>query len=168
VCDHLHVVHGVLYYPHVAFWGEAWWVPLLFAGASIVLIAGALQFAARLGLPDERPPTVREVAGDGVGFLCAYAFTAWGARLPDVVLWVLVGFWLARALAGRPSWQIGLSVATALGGSLFEGALSATGAFHYTEPDFVGVPRWLPALYLHAALLTGPLALHFRRARPFR
>lgn len=164
-CDHLHVLGGVLWYPHVAFWGQAWWVPLLFAGAAVVLIAGARQLAAWLADPAERPPAPREVAGDAIAFVCAYAFTAFAASSPNLVAWVLVGFWLARVVHGRPAWQIGLSVATAIGGALFEGALSATGAFYYNEPDFVGVPRWLPALYLHVALLTGPLSLHFRAPR---
>jgi hypothetical protein len=139
-------------------------VPLLFAGAAVALVVGARQLAAWLTDGSERPPTVREIAGDAIAFVCASALTAFAASKPDLVTWVLVGFWLARVVHGRPAWQIGLSVATAIGGCLFEGALSATGAFYYNEPDFVGVPRWLPALYLHVALLTGPLSLHFRRA----
>jgi hypothetical protein len=40
----------------------------------------------------------------------------------------------------------------ALSGVLFEATLSALGGFAYIDPDFLGVPRWLPGLYLHAAL----------------
>src|SRR6266508_3371407 len=53
----------------------------------------------------------------------------------------------------------------AVGGSLFEAALSSTGAFHYQHPDVLLVPAWLPALYLHASLLVREACLAFI-ARP--
>jgi hypothetical protein len=155
-CDHLHVVTGVLAYPHVAFWGEAWWVPLLFGAASVVIVANARGLRRLFRAPPLRSPTPRRVAAGGIAFVTAYAFTAFGHTLPDVVLAVLVGFWLARALQA-PTWVIAYSLLVALGGSAFEATWSALGFFRYLVPDFAGIPRWLPGIYLHVAFLTADL-----------
>ena len=50
--DYLHASHGVLAYPHVAFGVQDWWVPFLFAGASLACVFGARPF-----LPKERLTT---------------------------------------------------------------------------------------------------------------
>jgi len=49
------------------------------------------------------------------------------------------------------------SLVMAVAGSAFEGAWSALGFFYYHHPDIGGVPRWLPGIYLHVALLAGSL-----------
>jgi hypothetical protein len=157
VCDHLHVITGVLAYPKPFLWQQAWWVPFLFAAASLFVVAAARPILVAFGGTDDRPPAAREVAGDGILFVTAYAFTAYGHALPSVVLAVLVAWWLGRVVRGRRFWLVPYSLAAAVGGTLFEAGLSATGAFHYLVPDFLGVPMWLPALYLHVALLSGPL-----------
>jgi len=153
ICDHLHVINGVLSYPHVVFWGEAWWVPLLFATASVVIVANARVVRRVLGGAVLPWPTVGRVLGGGLAFVTAYAFTAYGHAQPDVVLWVLVGFWAARALT-VPGWVVIYSIVVAVGGSAFEGTWSMLGFFHYHHPDVYGVPRWLPGIYLHVAFLT--------------
>ncbi len=56
------------------------------------------------------------------------------------------------------------TIVMALAGTLFEAGWSALGFFHYRLPDVVGVPRWLPGIYLHAALLAGPLERTLRGA----
>ena len=38
-------------------------------------------------------------------------------------------------------------------GPLGEIAISATGAFDYANPDFAGIPMWLPALWANGGLL---------------
>jgi len=157
VCDHLHVVTGVLSYPHVSFWGQAWWVPLLFACAAMVIVSGAWTTRKLLGGRALLPPTAGEIAADGVAFVTAYAFTAYANPLPNVVAAVLFGWWLARVLRNAPAWLIAYSLATAIGGTLFEASWSALGFFHYNAPDFLGVPRWLPGIYLHVAFLTASL-----------
>ncbi|HEX8793569.1 MAG TPA: hypothetical protein VF765_21650 [Polyangiaceae bacterium] len=156
VCDHLHVVTGVLAYPHVAFWGEAWWVPLLFGAASVVIVANAGVLRRMFSAPPLPIPSARRVLAGGVAFVTAYAFTAFGHELPNVVAAVLAGFWLARALQA-PAWLIAYSIATAVGGSAFEATWSALGFFRYLVPDFAGIPRWLPGIYLHVAFLTADL-----------
>ena len=48
-------------------------------------------------------------------------------------------------------------------GPLAEIAISATGAFDYANPDFAGIPMWLPALWANGGLLIrrllGPVVL---------
>jgi hypothetical protein len=156
VCDHLHVINDVLSYPNIAFWGEAWWVPLLFATASLVIVANAGVIRRALGGAPLDPPSLAQVMADGIVFVTAYAFTAYGHTLPNVVLGVLLGFWLARALTA-PIWLIVYSVLVAIGGTAFEGTWSKLGFFQYLHPDFYGVPRWLPGIYLHVAFLTAGL-----------
>jgi hypothetical protein len=156
VGDHLHVSQGVLFYPRAAFWDQAWWVFPLFFGATLVVVGGV-----RLIHPSPRTPgstenpehPARVALGDLVAFFTAYAFTAYAHSLPDVVLWVLVGLWLARVIHGMAPRHVLFCLLVALGGTLWEAMFSGLGAFTYRHPDFLGVPRWLPALYLHAAVL---------------
>jgi hypothetical protein len=158
VGDHLHATHGVLVYPHVFAWVQAWWVPFLFAGASLAAVAGATPVRRLLGGRGAPPPTARQVAGDGIAFATAYAYTSFAApESPTVTLALLSAWWLARVVRGRAPWLIVYSLVMALAGSAFEASWSALGFFHYVRPDIAGVPRWLPGIYLHAALVAGPL-----------
>jgi hypothetical protein len=163
VCDHLHVTHGVLWYPHPAFWSQAWWVPLLFAGATVAAIAGVEPVRALLGGRPLAPPTGRALAGEVLAYVSAYSFTAFGQAQPDVVLGFLVAAWVARVVAGAPAWVIVFSLLTAVVGPLFEAAWSRLGFFNYYHPDALGVARWLPGLYLHAGLVAVPVAALLRR-----
>jgi hypothetical protein len=148
VGDHLHVAYGVLFYPHPAVWQQAWWVfPLFFFATLSVLLGVPLLYR---GAPSETP--VRAAAGDFGAFLAAYAFSALASPWPDVVLGVLLVAWLARALRGMPRGLMAFCGVVAVLGTGFEIGLSGAGGFSYVHPDFLGVPRWLPALYLHAAL----------------
>ena len=53
-------------------------------------------------------------------------------------------------------------------GLLFEALFSSLGLFYYHRPDLLGVPRWLPAIYLHVGLLALSLSgtVRARAARP--
>jgi hypothetical protein len=148
--DHLHVVYRVLFYPHPVFFQQAFWVLPLFAGATWAMLVGSEVL--RKGLAGRTVPTSLGEALLATGaFFVAYAFTAVAAEVPTFVLAVLVVTWLARA-RGMPRWVIVYALVTAVCGVGFEAALSRLGGFAYTRPDFIGVPRWLPGLYLHAAL----------------
>jgi len=165
VCDHLHATHGVLYYTHPVFWDQAWWVPLLFAGASLATVAGATPIRRLFGAGATAPPTTREVAGDGIAFITAYAYTSFAAHdRPNVTLALLAAWWLARVVRGRATWLIAYSLVLAVAGAAFEAGWSALGLFYYRHPDVIGVPRWLPGIYLHVALVAGPLERVLRGA----
>ncbi len=165
VCDHLHATHGVLYYVHPVVWSQAWWVPLLFAGASLAAVAGATPIRRLFGARTAPAPTVREIAGDGIAFIVAYAYTSFApADSPNVTLALLAAWWLARVVRGRATWLVVYSLVMALAGSGFEALWSALGFFYYRHPDVAGVPRWLPGIYLHVALVAGPLERVLRGA----
>jgi hypothetical protein len=154
--DHLHATYGVLYYPVPVVWAQAWWVPLLFFSATLATLNGA-GAAKRLFDGESLDATSRQIAGSGIAFTSAYAFTSFGHAQPNVVLVVLVAWWVARVVAHAPLWLIAFSLINAVLGTCFEAALSSTGAFYYQHPDFMGVPRWLPGIYLHAALFAAPV-----------
>lgn len=156
VLDHLHATHDVLWYPRVFAWEQAWWVPLLFACASVASVAGAAPIRRALGGRPLEPPTVRRVAADAIGFIAAYAYTSFGHGRPNVVAAVLLAFFVARASA-QPVWVIVYALLVAVCGTLFEAGWSSLGFFYYRHPDAIGVPRWLPGIYLHVALLTARL-----------
>lgn len=48
-----------------------------------------------------------------------------------------------------------LAAATAIAGPAVEVTLTSIGAFGYAAPDVLGVPVWLPALYLVSAPVLG-------------
>lgn len=147
----------MLWYPKPDFWSQSWWVPLLFAGASIAVVAGAgLTRKLLRGAPVGKP-TAGRLLGDLVAFVTAYVYTSYGHEKPDVVGGVLVGFWLARVLGSRPRWLIVYSILVGIGGTAFESFWSKLGFFYYHHPDFAGVPRWLPGIYLHVAFLGASL-----------
>jgi hypothetical protein len=165
VGDHLHVVYGVLFYPHPVFLQQAWWVFPLFVGATWAMVSGAETVRRALGKSDHagggapgravggaRAPTnLAEVALATGAFFLAYAFTAVAAELPNLVLVVLLLTWLLR-VHRLPRWVLAFGVLAAACGVASESALSAMGLFKYVNPDGLGVPRWLPALYLHASV----------------
>jgi hypothetical protein len=161
VCDHLHVTEGVLAYTHPVLWRQAWWVFPLFVGSTLVALTAARGMRRLFG---GRPFGIYPVVADVVAFATAYAFTAFAHTLPDVVLWVLVAAWIARVAGGTPAWLVVYTLVSAAVGPAFEATLSRLGWFHYQHPDFLGVPRWLPALYLHI----GFVAANLERRLPSR
>src|SRR5215831_14543365 len=131
--DQIHLQSGVLSYsrPSRLLWGQALWVPPLFGGASLALVWGHALLKRLL----HRPPVPASASA------CALTLALtllWGAR-------VAISPTLDKAIAG-PLY--------AILGPLFEAALSSTGAFHYRHPNLLGVPLWLPAIYLHVSLMT--------------
>ncbi len=65
---------------------------------------------------------------------------------------IYFNFWV---MAGR-SWQnLVLSIVTAITGTLVEMVLVAAGAFSYVHPGMLGVPYWLPCIYMCASLAVG-------------
>jgi len=139
VGDHLHVIYGVLFYPHAVLFQQALWVFPLFVVAAWAVLSGTETVRHALGglcVPTD---------------LAEAAFTAVAAELPSLVLGVLVVTWGLRV--GRlPRWVFAFGLLAATCGVGCESALSAMGMFKYVDPDALGVPRWLPALYLHASL----------------
>ena len=171
--DQIHVQFGVLSYPHPAPWlyGQASWVPLLFGCAGLALVLGNRTFIRPSLHPDIRtgdvlPATLGEVLGSFVLFVAAYFSTGLFQDHPRLLALGLTAIWLLR-IAPRPTRDKLLGgLASAVGGTLFEAALSSTGAFRYRSPDLWLVPIWLPALYLHVSLATRDIYLAWFLPRP--
>lgn len=149
VADHLHVAYAVLFYPHPSFWGQAFWVFPLFFFSTIAVLSGVKLVCPDLPRVADRS---RTLAADTIAFLAAYTFTAVASPMPNLVLFVLLGAWMVRVVRGMPVRVVAYCLVTAVSGTAFEITLSHLGGFTYLHPDFLGVPRWLPALYLHVGV----------------
>jgi hypothetical protein len=156
LCDQIHVQADVLHYDTGGFFGQAWWVPLQFGLASLAIVAGAAPFARR-----RAEPRASDFVTGIAWFAAAYAASGIFDAHPYALAVAFVVGWSARvALARERSVLVAYSVLLAAAGTGAEAILSAAGTFDYTAPDFIGVPIWLPGLYLHGA----PLALALARA----
>jgi uncharacterized membrane protein len=150
VGDRMHVAYGVLFYPRSAAFHQPAWVFPLFVGTTAAMLAGCEVMRRRFS-GAALPASPGEALIAMGAFFVAYAFTAVAAELPTFVLVVLVLTWSLR-VRGMPRWIVAFALAVAACGVAFEALLSRLGAFTYVSPDLLGVPRWLPGLYLHAAL----------------
>jgi hypothetical protein len=160
LCDQIHVQFGVLWYPHPVGWlfGQAIWVPLLFAVAGPVLVWGHAPLLR--GRAVETPSRAGVVVPAAL-FVAAYFSTGLFGSHPIALGAALTAAWALR-VAWRPTAdKIVAGISMAVLAPLFEAALSSTGAFHYREPGPLGVPLWLPGLYLHLSLLTRYIYLAF-------
>jgi len=155
--DQIHVQFDVLWYPRPLLCGQAPWVPFLFGTAALVLVNGHRLFLRR---PAGDPPP-SSLAAPAVLFVAAYFATALGKERPLLVAGGLAAAWALRVAVAPATDKLLAGLAIAAGGPLVEAALSATGAFFYRRPDVLGVPVWLPALYLHVSLLTRQIYLVF-------
>jgi hypothetical protein len=150
--DHLHATHGVLGYPQVFAWNQAWWVPLLVFCSTLAALAGARFMRTAFKAPPLAPNDARLFAGDALAFAAAYALTSFTHAAPNETMLLLFAFWGARLLlVPTPAWVVAFSIASAITGPLVEATISSCGLFSYTHPDFAGVARWLPGIYLYVA-----------------
>jgi hypothetical protein len=151
LCDQIHVQAGVLDYETGGFFGQAWWVPLQFGVGALAIVAGAAPFARGRA----KPGAAAFLTGT-LWFVAAYAASGLFDAHPYALAAAFVVTWALRvALARQPSSLVAFSLLLAAAGTGAEAILSAAGTFAYANPDLLGVPIWLPGLYLHGA----PLAL---------
>lgn len=146
--DALHVLSDTTRYAEPILFGiQAWWTPPLFAGAAVALGAGRILAAG-----DDPPRTAPAMAV----FVCAYVASA---ALDGLVRTIVVVALAAIACAcdrGARAWAF--AVWAAIFGTAAEIALVRLGAFAYTQHGALGVPDWLPFLYVTAAIGVGALA----------
>jgi hypothetical protein len=149
-------------YPNEVLGRLGWFVPIEFglAGVASALAIPVLERAVRKDAASAWPAweRLREVPLlIGLYFTSVEANGA-NATLFAVALVVLVAARLTFA-AVPGDWAFALVAAVA--GPAVEAAIHAIGAFGYTEPDLLGVPIWLPALWANGGLairrIFGPL-----------
>jgi hypothetical protein len=149
-------------YPNEVLGRLGWFVPIEFglAGLASALAIPVLERAVRPGAPSVWPwwERVREVPLLIGLYLASVEANGANATLLAVALVVVVAARLAFA-AAPGDWAFALVAAVA--GPAVEAVIHATGAFDYTEPDFLGIPIWLPALWANGGLairrIFGPL-----------
>jgi hypothetical protein len=162
--DAIHVYGDVESYSNEVLGRLGWFVPLEFGLAGIAAVL-AIPFLERRFGPDTPPAwtaweRLREVILLAGLYVTSIAVNGPSAPIFLVALVVLVAVRLAfAATPGDPVFAL----VAALAGPAVEGAIHAIGAFGYTEPDVLGLPLWLPALWANGGLairrLFGPLAI---------
>jgi hypothetical protein len=157
--DHLHVSFGVLGYPHPVLFDQPLWVVPLFGFATLGFVGGHTRFRA----PGEKRPQLAEVTGAVAVFALAYFASAAGRHRPLVLLLLLAFSWAMLAAGPGFTRRAVYCLSLAIFGTAFEIFLSRVlGGFEYRGArPLGGVPVWLPALYLHAGLLTRKIDLAF-------
>lgn len=153
--DAFHVHTQVERYPSPVLFGVAWWVPLLF-GSAAVLIGYSHTLVDPLLHQRRSPPLINSIA-ELAWLVLAYLISAGmldTITKTGLLLLIYLNFWL---LAGRAWQNLVFSFVTAITGTLIEMILVAAGAFTHLHPDFLGVPYWLPCIYAIASLAVGDL-----------
>lgn len=161
------VYSGVERYPAPLLFSVAWWVPLLF-GAAAVVIGYSHPLVDPLLHHRRRRPHPLITSGELLWLLLAYTISTsilYSLAKVGLLLVIYLNFWV---IEGRGWQNLLLSLATAITGTLIEMVLVAAGMFSYVHPDFIGVPYWLPCLYMCASLAVGDFGrslLTFTRER---
>jgi hypothetical protein len=162
--DGIHVYGDVLVYPDPAFGRWAWFVPVEFGltGAAVGLLMPSIERAVAAG---ETPQwSIAQRAAEVLLFAGLYLATALvepgGAVVLALALSVLA---VVRVLTSGVRGDWAYALAASVLGPAAEAIISALGAFDYVEPDFAGIPIWLPALWANGGLmirrLIAPIAL---------
>jgi len=153
--DAVHVHTGTTGYTHPVLFGQAWWVPPLFAGAGVAIGLGRPIAERLVGRAGQRPSRSAAFAGMAL-FILAYVSSGLLHARPvtcSVVLAVLFAVgWLRW---DRSALGLVLAALTAVAGTAVEMLLAGVGAFFYVEPWFGGVAGWLPLLYCCASVGVG-------------
>jgi hypothetical protein len=168
--DAIHAYGDVETYAHEALGRLGWFVPLEFglAGIASALTVPLLERAFGEGGPPAWTPweRVRELPLLAGLYVMSVAANGSSAVLFACALLVLLAVRLGFA-ATRGDWAFALAAAVA--GPAAEAAIHALDAFDYTEPDLLGLPVWLPALWANGGLairrLFGPLGLYPSQSR---
>lgn len=150
--DQLHVRTETLSYAHPDIAGQPWWVLPQFGVASIAVVAGAALMTSKSG-GVTRTPSWRRLLASVAAFAGTYAASSYVNGYATLFVAASIGAWIALlAVRGDIKEALPVCVALAVGGPVYEGTLSSTGAFAYHQADLAGVPLWLPVLYLPAGL----------------
>jgi len=156
--DALHVRTGTTGYAHPVLFGQAWWVPPLFAGAAVAIGLGRPIAQRLVGRAGPRPSRSAAVAGMAL-FILAYVSSGFLHARPVICAAALaVLFAVGWLRCDRSALGLVLAALTAVAGTAVEMVLVGAGTFLYAEPSFGGVASWLPLLYCCASVGVGAFA----------
>jgi hypothetical protein len=150
--DGIHAYGDVLSYPDPAFGRWAFFVPIEFGLLAVLvgLLAPALERTVG-GTPVFRlGERLRELAV----FTSLYVATALVSGAWNYALALaLVALAAARLAYAPTAGDVPYVLLAAVLGPIGEALLSALGAFDYSDPDVLGIPIWLPALWANGGFL---------------
>lgn len=155
--DAIHTHFGATAYPRPIAFGMAWWTPLLFGSAFAI---GALRPLWDVGFPAPTAPRPRPVqlGVTWAAFISAYFSSVLPLPWLQVSELLLLYFGIAWLASGCDRRSLVIALAAALGGPAVEALLVWRGAFVHLQDTRCGLPGWLPALYLNAAIALCTLA----------
>jgi hypothetical protein len=160
--DSVHVHTHTLVYAHPVVFGSAWWVPLLMGSAAAFGGWAYVIGWVRLGGPAKLPAWNK--VGLALGsFVLMYAASG---LLPGTAMTKLIVLTIAAIVIHRESDGTRVGAKLLVAGAVIGPVVEAINpGFRYLEPDFVGVPMWLPALYACATPAIGQLARRLTSTR---
>lgn len=155
--DELHVLSQIDGYPNpmapIPGTGQPFWVPFLFGGATVLI---ALSHRSRRS---RYPLTFIRIVVGILAFIGLYALSAFipigFGPIKDLIL--ALGAVLIWGLFDKTGIGLFHCAATALFGTAFEIMLTRSGVFFYSpgSDHLMGVPSWLPWLYVAASVAVG-------------
>jgi len=155
--DGIHTHSGTTFYPDPLIWKMAWWVPLIFGSAGVIIAFTHFHLHRILQTPSVAGRPYRRIGSLAI-FILVYFISGYLPYSYPVRTLVMSLLYVVTWLFWERSWQsILLAVGTAMVGCFVEGTLSVLGLFGYARPDFFYIPQWLPILYLHASAAVGQL-----------
>ena len=154
--DALHTHGGATTYPRPVFLKMAWWTPAIFGAAGVSTGLAYPIVERMLGRSITRDVTPEQAAVGFAAFAGLYAVTGFlpvsnAAKLAIVGTGAVA---LGAALAPTKEAAL-LALAAAALGPLVEITLVSKGAFTHNQPDVLGIPMWLPALYASGSIAFG-------------
>lgn len=156
LCDRVHIHYGVLTQADQSFLGQAWWVLPMFCCVAGAVLHSWRSLRRRLG-GASLGPSGHEFVGSLIIFTLVYCSTGPLDKYGPWLAAGLTGAYCLRLLRRNCRGLLLFSILLALLGCAGEASLAAFGLFAYDHPDLGPVPIWLPAIYLHGALLVADL-----------
>jgi hypothetical protein len=150
---------GVIVYTTPVVGGQAWWAPLQYGSAALVLVLALRRLAPRslVSAQGQRDPRT-DVIISGTLFVAAQLT---GGVLDSHAAWAtgtILMMWCVRLLLEGPIGAgtvllLAACASVAVGGTVAEIVIGALGLMQYRHRELRGVPFWLPALWLQAGVL---------------
>lgn len=156
-CDGVHVYTSTLVYPDPLWYGQPWWpfpmFTLAFLSMAITYRLVDLFMPASLVRSQScAPGSTAALVETLLLFALVYMLSGFGNTS---ALFLCVLFYVSFAVRLWATYERGflllIAILLAIGGTLVEAGISAIGQVAYTRNDMIGVPLWLPGLYLHGA-----------------
>jgi hypothetical protein len=154
--DAIHTHSGTTAYPDPIVFMMAWWTPPIFgfAGLSTGLAYPLVRALRRRDVATTRSPA-RAASGFAL-FVGLYLASGYLPASNAVKLVVLLAGACALGWANaRTRGAILVAVTAAIAGPVIEIVLVSLGAFRHLQPDVLGIPIWLPALYASGSIAFG-------------